>query len=244
MNRIANRVSYSFPYSTPFFVYVNWLLPYSSSYLSLYFSVRARALASLVSALAQIAGTAALGSFLDWKRISLATRARVSYVFLMALIGGCWIWGAVVQAEYARHPPSLDWDDAGFGRGWALYVLWQVNFALTYNYGYWLVGWMSRHPSDVVRYTSAARALESAGQCVSSGISSTSAPVSPPYLFRRKSIIDFRLLTSTVVDRRSWCQLCPLGYCSCASLLGCQASRPASRRSPSSRSNFFRFGDY
>ncbi|KAH9232384.1 hypothetical protein K456DRAFT_1725706 [Colletotrichum gloeosporioides 23] len=162
---------------TPFFIYVNWLLPYSSSYLSLYFTIRARALASLVSALAQIAGTAALGSFLDWKRLSLTTRARVSYAFLMALIGGCWIWGTVVQADYARHKPSLDWDDAGFGRGWALYIMWQVNFALTYNFGYWLVGWMSRHPSDIVRYTSAARALESAGQCISSGISSTSAPL-------------------------------------------------------------------
>ncbi|WYZ35841.1 hypothetical protein EsH8_X_000488 [Colletotrichum jinshuiense] len=161
----------------PFFVYVNWLLPYSSSYLSLYFSIRSRALASLVSALAQIAGTAMLGSFLDWKRFSLTTRARVSYVFLMALIGGCWVWGAVVQAEYVKHKPSLDWDEAGFGRGWALYIMWQVNFALTYNYGYWLVGWMSRHPSDIVRYTSAARALESAGQCISSGISSTSAPL-------------------------------------------------------------------
>ncbi|KAI8300829.1 hypothetical protein K4K59_001308 [Colletotrichum sp. SAR11_240] len=147
------------------------------SYLSLYFTIRARALASLVSALAQIAGTAALGSFLDWKRLSLTTRARVSYAFLMALIGGCWIWGTVVQADYARHKPSLDWDDAGFGRGWALYIMWQVNFALTYNFGYWLVGWMSRHPSDIVRYTSAARALESAGQCISSGISSTSAPL-------------------------------------------------------------------
>ncbi|KAI8309392.1 hypothetical protein K4K61_001723 [Colletotrichum sp. SAR11_59] len=110
------------------------------SYLSLYFTIRARALASLVSALAQIAGTAALGSFLDWKRVSLTTRARVSYAFLMALIGGCWIWGTVVQADYARHKPSLDWDDAGFGRGWALYIMWQVNFALTYNFGYWLVG--------------------------------------------------------------------------------------------------------
>ncbi|GKT71185.1 DUF895 domain membrane protein [Colletotrichum tofieldiae] len=161
----------------PFFVYVNWILPYSSSYLSLYFSIRSRALASLVSALAQIAGTVMLGSFLDWKRLSLNTRARVSYVFLMALIGGCWVWGAVIQAEYVNHKPSLDWDEAGFGRGWALYIMWQVNFALTYNYGYWLVGWMSQHPNDIVRYTSAARALESAGQCISSGISSTSAPL-------------------------------------------------------------------
>ncbi|KAK1988189.1 hypothetical protein LZ30DRAFT_766241, partial [Colletotrichum cereale] len=63
----------------PFFVYVNWVLPYSSSYLSLYFSVRSRALALLVSALTQIAGTAVLGTFLD-SEAPPARYARTSFV--------------------------------------------------------------------------------------------------------------------------------------------------------------------
>jgi hypothetical protein len=146
--------------------------------LSLYFSVRSRALASLVSAVAQIVAALLLGSFLDWKRFSLRTRAISSYLFMMSLIGGCWIWGTVVQNEYSKHKPSLDWDDRKFGRGWALYVFWQINFALTYNWGYWLVGFMAKNPREIVRYTSVARAAEAAGQCISSGISSTSSPVS------------------------------------------------------------------
>ncbi|KAK2049500.1 hypothetical protein LZ31DRAFT_590855 [Colletotrichum somersetense] len=93
------------------------MLPYKSSYLSLYFSIRYHALASLVSALAQIAGTAALGTFLDWKRLSLNARARVSFAVIMALIGGCWVWGAVIQAGYARRKPSLDWNEPGLGAG-------------------------------------------------------------------------------------------------------------------------------
>lgn len=97
---------------------------------------------------------------------------------MMVLIGGCWIWGTVVQKGYTDHKPALDWDDAGFGRGWALYIMWQVNWALTYNYGYWLVGNLAREPADVPRLTSSIRALESAGQCIASGISSTSTPVS------------------------------------------------------------------
>lgn len=157
---------------------MTWELPYISSYLSLYFSVRARALASLVSAVAQVVATMILGSFLDWKRFSINQRARYSYFFIMGLIGGCWIWGAVVQNRYGQHTPALDWVDNGFGRGWALYIFWQVNFALTYNYGYWLLGYLAKEPEEIVRYSSAARALESAGQCVSSGISSTTAPVS------------------------------------------------------------------
>lgn len=56
-------------------------------------------------------------------------------------------------------------------------VFQQVEFALTYNYGYWLMGFLSKEPAEVVRYTSVCRAVEAAGQCVASGISSTSAPV-------------------------------------------------------------------
>lgn len=72
-------------------MYVTWELPYSSAYLSLYFSVRAHALASLVSAIAQVVITLAFGAFLDQKRISLNKHAKIGCTFIMALIGGCWI---------------------------------------------------------------------------------------------------------------------------------------------------------
>lgn len=35
---------------------------------------------------------------------------------------------------------------------------------------------MAKEPAEIVRYTSIARSLEAAGQCIASGISSTSAP--------------------------------------------------------------------
>ncbi|KAM0815770.1 putative Major facilitator superfamily (MFS) profile domain-containing protein [Seiridium cardinale] len=161
----------------PYFFYVTWELPYISSYLSLYFSVRSRALASLVSALAQVAATLIFGAFLDWTKFDLNKRARYGYIFMMALIGGCWIWGTIVQNEYTHHKPALDWDDAGFGRGWALYIFWQVNFSLAYNYGFWMISFLAREPEETVRYMSVARAAEAAGQCIASGISSTSTPL-------------------------------------------------------------------
>ncbi|EOO00311.1 putative duf895 domain membrane protein [Phaeoacremonium minimum UCRPA7] len=161
----------------PFFFYATYLLSYAGSYLSLYFSVRSRALASLVSALAQITANIFFGSFLDWKRFTLNQRARFSYIFIMALFGGTWIWGTVVQRDYWHHKPALDWSDHGFGRGWAFYIMMQVNFALSYNYGYWLAGYMARDPAEIVRLTSTVRAVEAAGGAVASGISSTKAPL-------------------------------------------------------------------
>lgn len=119
-----------------------------------------------------------MGVFLDSPRFSLRTRAVSAYVFIMSLIGGCWVWGTIIQREYTNKAPALDWTDSGFGRGWALYILWQTNWALTYNLGYWIIGSLAREPADVPRLSSYIRALESAGQTISSGISSTKTPVS------------------------------------------------------------------
>ncbi|KAF3799700.1 UNC93-like protein [Colletotrichum gloeosporioides] len=161
----------------PFFFYATFLLSYAGSYLSLYFSVRSRALASLVSALAQITANFFFGHFLDWTRFTINQRARFAYFGMMALFGGTWIWATVIQREYGKRAPALDWADHGFGRGWALYIVLQVNFALAYNYGYWLAGYMARGPAEVIRFTSTVRAVEAAGGAVASGISSTHAPL-------------------------------------------------------------------
>jgi hypothetical protein len=103
------------------------LLSYAGSYLSLYFSIRSRALASLISALAQITANIFFGSFLDWQRLTLNQRAKYSYIGMMSLFGAVWVWATVVQKDFDNRGPALDWDDQGFGRGWALYIFLQVN---------------------------------------------------------------------------------------------------------------------
>lgn len=150
-------------------------LPYIGSYMTLHFSTRSRALASLITALAQIVATGIMGTFLDWKRLTLNQRARFGYLGIMTLSGGIWVWAIVIQHKYQRTNPALDWADSAFGEGWSLYVFQQIEFALTYNYGYWLIGSLAKSPAEIVRYSSVARGVEAAGQCVASGIASTSA---------------------------------------------------------------------
>jgi hypothetical protein len=41
--------------------------------------------------------------------------------------------------------------------GWALYVFQQVEFALTYNYGYWLLNYLAKETAEDVRHSSVAR---------------------------------------------------------------------------------------
>lgn len=156
---------------------MTWSLPYIGSYMTTYFSVRSRALASLITALAQVLATAMMGTFLDLKRLSINQRAKGGFLVMMVLSGGVWVWAVVIQHRYHHDKPALDWVDDGFGAGWALYVFQQVEFALTYNFGYWLIGWLAKRPVEVVRYASVARGVEAAGQCIASGISSTQTPV-------------------------------------------------------------------
>jgi hypothetical protein len=142
--------------------------------MTLHFSTRSRALASLITALAQILATALMGTFLDYKRLTITQRARIGFLGMMALSGGIWVWAIIIQHKYQRTNPALDWADSAFGEGWSLYVFQQVEFALTYNYGYWLIGFLAKRPAEIVRYSSVARGVEAAGQCVASGIASTS----------------------------------------------------------------------
>ncbi|KAF2017507.1 MFS general substrate transporter [Aaosphaeria arxii CBS 175.79] len=161
----------------PYFLYVTWSLPYIGSYMTTYFSVRSRALASLVTALAQVLATGIMGTFLDWKRLSLNKRAIFGFLGMMTISCGTWVWALVIQHKYQLNKPALDWADSAFGEGWALYVFQQVEFALTYNYGYWVLGFLAKRPAEVVRYSSVARGVEAAGQCIASGISSTKSPL-------------------------------------------------------------------
>lgn len=145
--------------------------------MTTYFSVRSRALASLITALAQVLATLFMGTFLDLKRFTLNQRARYGFFGMITLSGGVWVWAMIIQHKYHHAPPALDWGDDGFGEGWALYVFQQVEFALTYNFGYWLIGWLAKRPVEVVRYAAVARGVEAGGQCIASGISSTQTPL-------------------------------------------------------------------
>lgn len=70
--------------------------------MTLHFSTRSRALASLVTALAQIFATGIMGTFLDWKRLTLNQRARFGFLGMMTLSGGIWAWAIVIQHKCQR----------------------------------------------------------------------------------------------------------------------------------------------
>jgi MFS family permease len=140
------------------------------TFQSLWFSVRARALGSFLSGVVAIISGNILGRYLDMKKLTLATRARGAFWFIMITQGAWWIWATIIVTEYNKTNPVYDWVDPGFGRGFALFLFWVIGFQLNYMYLYFVVGNIASSEEEVVRIAGLLRGTESAAQAVSYGL--------------------------------------------------------------------------
>ncbi|KAJ5666832.1 hypothetical protein N7462_011241 [Penicillium macrosclerotiorum] len=144
------------------------------SYESLWFSVRARALGSFLSGVVALIAGNLLGMFLDKKSISLKTRTRSAFFFVVSWQGLCWTWASVVTTEFQKTNPVYDWSDPEFGRAFTLFLFWVAGFQLNYMYLFFLVGNLADDHEEVIRIAGLLRGTESAAQAVSYGLSSVS----------------------------------------------------------------------
>ena len=140
-----------------------------------YFSVRSRALGSLLSAVTGSLSNYLLGFFLDWKKPSVNTRAKYAFGIIYTLQGAWWAWAISMMHKYhtTTPKPTFDWSTSGYGQGFGVYIFIQIGYNLMYELNYWLIGNISDDPAEVIRLASIIRAVESAGQCVSYGVNST-----------------------------------------------------------------------
>jgi len=101
---------------------------------ALWFSVRARALGSFLSGIVALIAGNILGAFLDYTKIRLKIRARAAFITILGLQGVWWIWATVLVTDFRYSRPTYDWVDAGFGKGFALFIFWVAGFQLNYLY--------------------------------------------------------------------------------------------------------------
>ena len=109
----------------PILVGFNFNSTYLGIYLTKYFSVRSRTLASLTSGIAAAFANIFWGWFFDRKRFSRPTLARGVWIFFAIFMTSLFAWIIKMEVEYSRAVPkvTLDWDLPGFGRGFAVQVL-------------------------------------------------------------------------------------------------------------------------
>ncbi|KAL8278101.1 hypothetical protein RQP46_009561 [Phenoliferia psychrophenolica] len=159
----------------PISLYAQWTASYAGTFLSLYFSVRSRALAAFLVPILSIVANTLLGFFLDNTSIRKNVRSKASYITIMTIFGGVWIWFTVLQLRYLKNPvKGLDWDESStrFGVPMACYLIFYVMYYLIQNELYWLISTIAREPKELVRLSSFLRGLESAGSACGFGISS------------------------------------------------------------------------
>lgn len=109
----------------PVLVGFMWNGTYLNIYMTKYFSVRARALGALVSCIVATFANIFWGWFLDLKCFSRPMVAKIAWFFSVTLMISLFGWQFSNEKLYSEAVPkvTLDWDNEGFGRGFAVVIL-------------------------------------------------------------------------------------------------------------------------
>jgi len=161
-----------FVFLIPFFAATVWSEATSVTYIAEYFSVRARALGSFLSAICCMLSGYIEGILLDTKFWDNKTKKRSVYTGLAVIQGGIWVWSTINQQKYTQEKPTFDWSSPGFGRAFALYLFMAIGFQINYLFAFNIVGDIARTPAEIIRLAALVRGNESAAQAISYGLSS------------------------------------------------------------------------
>jgi MFS family permease len=127
------------------------------TYLSLWFTVRARALGSFLSGIIAVICGNALGQYLDRTKIALKVRSRTAFFLIVVLQGGWWIWATVLVTKFRDSRPSYDWTSGGFGHAFVPYLFLTAGFQMNYLFCYFLIGQLAVTPVEIIRYAALLR---------------------------------------------------------------------------------------
>ncbi|KAF4119337.1 Ion channel regulatory protein UNC-93 [Geosmithia morbida] len=147
----------------PLMLYSQWFLSYQWQFNYAYFTVRSRALNSMLFYLSGFFASWLLGQYLDYRDWQRRTRARGGFIIMFVSVGVSWIIGQAVQVKYAREPPALDWADDGFGLGCFVFVLWGASDPIVTTYKYWLVGSLTNNVNEAAYLAALINAVGSIG---------------------------------------------------------------------------------
>lgn len=139
-----------------------------STWLTNYFTVRARAFSSFFTNFAGIFSSFLIAALLDRQRLPLRTRARAAFAAIVLVLTGTWVWAIVLQKQYddAAQPPVWDWFTPGFNASYALVFFWTFAGQAFQQFLYWLVGQYTTDLASVSRHTGVLRGFEALGQTV------------------------------------------------------------------------------
>ncbi|KAL2193370.1 major facilitator superfamily domain-containing protein [Corynascus similis CBS 632.67] len=163
----------------PILVGFQWNGTYLGIYMTKYFSVRARTLGSLVSGISATFANIFWGWFYDLKYFRRPTLAKVCWFFFVGSMLGCFGWQVSNEKLYGDSNPrvTLDWENPGFGRGFASMVILRFLNESHYMFVYWIVGAFFDDIETLTLAVGLVRTFESVGSSIAFGIGASA--VSP-----------------------------------------------------------------
>ncbi|KPI39392.1 uncharacterized protein AB675_5155 [Cyphellophora attinorum] len=175
------------------------------TYIALWFSVRARALGSFISAIVTIITINGLGRWLDHSKLSLKTRTRGAFWAIILLQGAWWTWATVNVTRYRRSFPSYDWSDEGFGAGFAVFIFLRVGFH------FFIITNLAQDEQQIIRYSALLRGAESAWQALSYGLGSLSTMATVGSIYLNFGLWAVSIFPAWLVVRHVGVDQAPLG---------------------------------
>lgn len=156
----------------PILIGFNWNGTYIGIYQTKYFSVRARALGSLVSGIVATFANIFWGWFYDLKVFSRPALAKITWFSFSAIMLGVFAWQVSNEMLYSRAVPkvTLDWALPGFARGFASTVVMSFFNESSYMFVYWIAGAFFDDLETLTLAVGIIRSFQSIGSCLSFGI--------------------------------------------------------------------------
>ena len=155
----------------PAFFASYFFLGFLSTWLTVYFTVRARAFSSFVTNWAGVMSSYMIGYLLDRQHINVRTRAKIGFASIIVILLGNWIWVAVMLHKYdsMSKPPVWDWFDNGFNVAYPIIWFWSFAGQAFQQFCYWTVGQLATDFSTLSRYCGILRCFEACGQAIAWG---------------------------------------------------------------------------
>ncbi|KAF2169512.1 hypothetical protein M409DRAFT_64632 [Zasmidium cellare ATCC 36951] len=156
----------------PYAWFAYFYYSFSHTFVAKRFTVRARALTSLLTSLASILGSAIIAVLSDSRLSSKAPLALLT-TLVLSLCGGGWIYFAYIAiTSDSKH--KLDWAGPGYAKqAMAVAIIFMVMQAAQ-TYLYWSAATFSTSVRDRFHMAGVVRGVESLGQCVAYGVNSSS----------------------------------------------------------------------
>ncbi|KAM0747922.1 MFS general substrate transporter [Meredithblackwellia eburnea MCA 4105] len=151
----------------PYFLSSNWFYTWQfNDYNGALFTLRTRALNSMLYWLFQVFGATAFGTFMDSTHFVRRTRAWIGFAIVTCLVFTIFGGSYHIQLRYKREDvgvvPRIDLKDHNYPGYVILYIFMGIMDSVYQNYIYWLMGSMSNKSAKLAHFVGFYKSIQSA----------------------------------------------------------------------------------